>query len=80
MYKRQLQGLSAGAGIVVGRAVIRDLYAGAAAQRLYALVVMLFALAPAIGPVLGGWLQVHAGWRANFGLLAACLLYTSRCV
>jgi DHA1 family bicyclomycin/chloramphenicol resistance-like MFS transporter len=68
---RVLQGLSAGAGIVVGRAVIRDLYAGAAAQRLYALVVMLFALAPAIGPVLGGWLQVHAGWRANFGLLAA---------
>ncbi len=68
---RVLQGLSAGAGIVVGRAVIRDLYAGVAAQRLYALVIMLFALAPAIGPVLGGWLQVHAGWRANFALLGA---------
>lgn len=68
---RVLQGLSAGAGIVVGRAVIRDLYTGAAAQRLYALVVMLFALAPAVGPVLGGWLQVWMGWRANFGLLTA---------
>src|SRR5690606_31206763 len=67
---RVLQGVSAGAGIVVGRAVIRDIYCGAAAQRLYALGVMLFALAPAIGPLLGGWVQVHAGWRANFALLA----------
>ncbi|WP_313054251.1 multidrug effflux MFS transporter [Pseudomonas lopnurensis] len=67
---RVLQGLSAGAGIVIGRAVIRDLYEGAAAQRLYALVIMLFALAPAIGPLLGGWLQVHLGWRASFGFLA----------
>lgn len=68
---RVLQGLSTGAGIVVGRAVIRDLYSGAAAQRLYALVVTLYALAPAIGPVLGGWLQVRLGWWANFSLLAA---------
>lgn len=67
---RVLQGVSAGAGIVIGRAVIRDLYEGAAAQRLYALVIMLFALAPAIGPIVGGWLQVHAGWRASFGFLA----------
>lgn len=67
---RVLQGASAGAGIVIGRAVIRDLYEGVAAQRLYALVIMLFALAPAIGPIVGGWLQVHAGWRASFGFLA----------
>src|SRR5690606_41330711 len=51
--------LSAGAGIVAGRAVIRDLYAGAAALRLYALVVMLFALAPAIGTVLGEIGRAH---------------------
>lgn len=67
---RILQGFSAGAGIVVGRAVIRDLYKGAAAQRLYATVIMLFSLAPAIGPTLGGWLQVHWGWRSVFGFLA----------
>lgn len=66
---RVLQGLSAGAGIVVGRAVIRDLYQGAAAQRLYATVVMLFAVAPAIGPVLGGLLQVQFGWRSPFVFL-----------
>lgn len=63
---RVFQGLSAGAGIVVGRAVIRDLYAGASAQRMYATVIMLFAVAPAVGPVIGGWLQVEFGWRSPF--------------
>lgn len=71
---RLLQGASAGAGIVVGRAVIRDLYKGVEAQRLYALVIMLFALAPAIGPVVGGYLQVHLGWRATFGFLTLLTL------
>lgn len=68
---RILQGFSAGAGVVVGRAVIRDLYEGAAAQRLFATVLMLFAVAPAVGPTIGGWLQVHSGWRSNFIFLAA---------
>lgn len=63
---RVLQGFSAGAGIVIGRAVIRDVYEGAMAQRVYATVVMLFAIAPAIGPVIGGFLQVHFGWRSPF--------------
>lgn len=76
---RVLQGFSAGAGIVIGRAVIRDLYQDAAAQRMYALVLMLFALAPAIGPVVGGWLQVYAGWRSIFvflGGMSTILLIT----
>lgn len=71
---RVLQGAAAGAGIVVGRAVIRDLHAGAVAQRMFATVTMLFALAPAIAPVIGGVLQVALGWRATFGFLFALAL------
>lgn len=66
---RTLQGVTAGAGIVVSRAIVRDLYDGAEAQRLMAQIMMLFALAPAIAPLLGGWLQVTWGWRAVFAFL-----------
>src|SRR5699024_830689 len=53
---RVLQGASAGAGTIVSRTVVRDLYEGPAAQRLMGLVAMIFAVAPAIAPVMGGWL------------------------
>ncbi|MBV2234401.1 MAG: multidrug effflux MFS transporter [Sterolibacterium sp.] len=68
---RILQGLSAGAGTVIGRAVVRDLHEGPAAQRLMAHVSMMFAIAPAIAPILGGWLHGHFGWQAIFFFLAA---------
>ena len=61
-----LQGFSAGAGIIVGRAIIRDSLEGHAAQRLMSLVTMIFSIAPAIAPVIGGWLQGAIGWRAIF--------------
>jgi len=67
---RVLQGASAGAGIVVGRAIIRDSFEGHAAQRLMSLVTMIFGLAPAIAPVIGGWLQGAFGWRSVFVFLA----------
>lgn len=63
---RVLQGLSAGAGVVVGRAIIRDLYADAAAARLLSMVTMIFSIAPAIAPVLGGWIVTLLDWRAIF--------------
>ncbi len=66
---RALQGISAGAGIVISRAIVRDLYDGPAAQRLMAHVAMTFALAPAIAPVIGGWLQSWFGWRSVFVFL-----------
>ena len=67
---RALQGLSAGAGMVVGRAIIRDTYEGFAAQRLMSLVTMIFGIAPAIAPIIGGWLQSRYGWHAVFIFLA----------
>ena len=67
---RALQGLSAGAGTVIGRAVVRDLHEGPAAQRLMAHVSMMFAIAPAIAPILGGWLHDFLGWQTIFYFLA----------
>ena len=67
---RVLQGLSAGAGMVVGQAVVRDWFSGADAQRLIANIMMVFGLAPALAPIMGGWLQVVFGWRASFIFMA----------
>jgi len=66
---RILQGVSAGAGMVVGRAIIRDLYAGAPAERLLSMVTMIFSIAPAIAPILGGWIVGFTTWRGIFLLL-----------
>ena len=67
---RALQGISAGAGMVVGRAVVRDIMEGPRAQRLMSHVSMAFALGPAIAPILGGWIHTAFGWRAVFVFLA----------
>jgi MFS transporter, DHA1 family, multidrug resistance protein len=67
---RVLQGASVGVGVIVGRAVIRDLYEGPQAQKLLSLVMMIFAFAPAVAPVIGGWIHVKLGWRAVFGFMA----------
>ena len=67
---RIAQGLSVGAGMVVGRAMIRDLFGPEDAQRLMSLVTLFFGLAPAIAPIIGGFLFVGFGWRAVFWFLA----------
>jgi MFS transporter, DHA1 family, multidrug resistance protein len=67
---RAIQGFSAGAGMVVGRAIIRDSLEGHAAQRLMSSVTMIFGLAPAVAPVVGGWLQGAFGWHSVFVFLA----------
>lgn len=63
------QGLSASGALVVGRAIIRDAFAGAAAQRVMSQVMLIFALAPAVAPVIGGWLHDAFGWRSVFWFL-----------
>jgi DHA1 family bicyclomycin/chloramphenicol resistance-like MFS transporter len=67
---RGLQGLSAGAGMIVGRAIIRDLYSGAEAQRLMSKVTMMFAISPAVAPIIGGWLHIMFGWQSVFFFMA----------
>lgn len=77
---RVMQGVSAGAGVVVGRAIIRDLYDDAAAARLLSLVTMIFSIAPAIAPILGGWIVTLFDWRAIFlSLLAYTILLFIYC-
>ena len=66
---RALQGLCAGAPLVVGRAIIRDRFHGPEAQRLMSQVTLIFGIAPAIAPVIGGLLLNTLGWRSIFGLL-----------
>lgn len=68
-FFRALQGLSGGAGNVVARAMVRDLFEGPQAQRVMATVQMLFGIAPAVAPIIGGFLLgIH--WQAIFIFLA----------
>ncbi|MDL2358554.1 MAG: multidrug effflux MFS transporter [Pseudomonadota bacterium] len=67
---RALQGLSAGAGSVIGAAIVQDRFDGAHAQKIMSHIMMVFGLAPAVAPVLGGYLHVHFGWRSTFVFLA----------
>ncbi len=80
-FFRLLQGLSAGAGSVVGRAIVGDLFSGPEAQKIMSYISMVFGLAPALAPILGGWMLAEWGWRSifyfitffTFILLMACL-------
>ena len=70
MLLRVVQGLAASGGFIAGRAMIRDAHDAEAAHRAMSQVMMLFALAPALAPVLGGWLHDHFGWRSVFWFLS----------
>jgi DHA1 family bicyclomycin/chloramphenicol resistance-like MFS transporter len=69
IFFRLAQGTSAGASMVVARAVIRDMFPPEAAQRVMSQVTLFFGLAPAIAPVVGGLLLVAFGWQAVFVFL-----------
>jgi DHA1 family bicyclomycin/chloramphenicol resistance-like MFS transporter len=71
---RALQGLSAGAGLVVGRAIIRDRYHGSEAQKVMSQITLVFSIAPAVAPVVGGILLNTLGWRSIFWALLAFTL------
>ena len=67
---RGLQGVCAGAGLVVGRALIRDSLEGAAAQRLMSQVMMIFGIAPVIAPMVGALLLPLGSWHGIFWVLS----------
>jgi MFS transporter, DHA1 family, multidrug resistance protein len=70
IFFRVLQGLSTGAGIVVARAVVRDMFEPSQAQKVMSQITIFFGIAPAIAPIIGGWLFVLAGWHSVFWFLA----------
>jgi DHA1 family bicyclomycin/chloramphenicol resistance-like MFS transporter len=67
---RVVQGLAASGGFIAGRAMIRDAHDADAARRAMSQVMLLFALGPAIAPLLGSWLHDHFGWRSIFWFLS----------
>jgi MFS transporter, DHA1 family, multidrug resistance protein len=67
---RSVQGMTAGAGMVVSRAIVRDVYRPDEAQKVMSQITIFFGLAPAIAPLIGGQLYVHVGWRSVFWMLA----------
>ena len=69
-FFRFVQGLFAGCGMVIGMAVIRDLFGGPQAQKLMAYVAMVFGFGPALAPVIGGYAAMHFGWQSHFYTLA----------
>ncbi len=69
VFFRAVEGMAAGAGIVVSRAIIRDMFPPASAQRVMSQVTIYFGMAPAIAPMVGGLLYELAGWRWIFWFL-----------
>ncbi|HEX8825998.1 MAG TPA: multidrug effflux MFS transporter [Archangium sp.] len=67
---RFLQALGGACGVVIARAIVRDLYQGREVARVLSLLMLIMGAAPILAPMLGGWVLVFAGWRAIFGLLA----------
>ncbi|HYF26333.1 MAG TPA: multidrug effflux MFS transporter [Baekduia sp.] len=63
---RVLQGVAGAAGIVLGRAIVRDLHSGVAAARLFATLVLITGVTPVVAPLLGGQALLLGDWRTVF--------------
>ncbi|MBU9618689.1 multidrug effflux MFS transporter [Burkholderia multivorans] len=68
---RIVQALGASACVVISRAIVRDLYEGARAARMLSTLMVVMAIAPLLGPIIGAQVAAWAGWRAIFWLLVA---------
>ena len=79
---RMVQALGACASVALSRAMIRDLYEGNRAAQMLSTLITVMAIAPLIGPLVGGQIVGPAGWRAIFwtlvgiGLLTLAALFT----
>jgi len=67
---RLLQGLAGAAGIVIARAIVRDLYTGSAAARYFSRLILIFGIAPILAPVLGAQIMRFTSWHGIFLALA----------
>ncbi|MER7046629.1 Bcr/CflA family multidrug efflux MFS transporter [Streptomyces jumonjinensis] len=68
---RLLQGLAGAAGIVIARAMVRDLYDGVEMARFFSTLMLISGVAPVIAPVIGGQILRFTDWRGIFVVLAA---------
>ncbi|GAB3624497.1 multidrug effflux MFS transporter [Mariniluteicoccus endophyticus] len=76
---RALQGVTAAGGLIISRTMVRDLFSGPEAQRLMSHIAMIFGLAPAIAPILGGLLLGLGRWPVIFWFLVVYGLFTCAC-
>ena len=70
LISRFVQGLGGSVGVVVSRAIVRDISSGAQAARLMSVMVMIFTAAPMLAPIVGAALVFQWGWRAPFVAVA----------
>lgn len=80
IWARAAQAAGACAGVVLGRAIVRDVYGPDGTARALAAVGSVMAFAPAVGPILGGFVETWAGWRWNFALLVLFALVLLACL
>ena len=71
---RFVQGLGAAAGMVIPRAVVRDLHTGTEAARLMSLLMLVFSVSPLLAPLVGSGVIALAGWRGVFWVVAVAAL------
>jgi DHA1 family bicyclomycin/chloramphenicol resistance-like MFS transporter len=71
MFWRGLQALGGCAGVVMARAVVRDVFGPREAARVLSSLMLVMGVAPILAPMVGGWVLAHAGWRVLFGILVA---------
>jgi DHA1 family bicyclomycin/chloramphenicol resistance-like MFS transporter len=71
LVARLVQGCAGAAGIVIARAVVRDLHSGVEAARFFAMLMLVAGLAPILAPLVGGQLLHVTDWRGIFVVLAA---------
>jgi DHA1 family bicyclomycin/chloramphenicol resistance-like MFS transporter len=76
IFWRVVQALGACCGVVLARAMVRDLYEGPRAAQMLSTLMTIMAIAPLLGPIVGGQILALAGWRAIFGVLVAVGLAT----
>lgn len=67
---RLIQGLAGAAGIVIARAVVRDLYDGVEMARFFSTLMLISGVAPVIAPLIGGQVLRFTDWRGIFAVLA----------
>jgi DHA1 family bicyclomycin/chloramphenicol resistance-like MFS transporter len=77
---RFVQALGACSGVVLGRAMARDLFEGAAAARALSMMAMTLGVTPAVAPIFGGWFYSRFGWQSNFLVMALLGLLLGLCV
>jgi DHA1 family bicyclomycin/chloramphenicol resistance-like MFS transporter len=68
---RFVQAIGGCAGMIIGRAIVHDLYGATESARVLSLMLMMMTMAPIVAPVLGGWIVTAAGWQAIFFFLLA---------